>query len=441
LDLVDHILSLLQEYRCSVLSTPSPIEQDMYEQFPLYQVLAHYQMRGKHFVDKDILEELKMVFFAIRDYPVQALHTQLLQAFLEMSLDKYLNYYDYNSYTGAVFFKDLSIDVHLSFDEHSSISISHLILLLCDIALFECRTFLGEERRFPDQLTSPQNRRQRIINALKAIRAYKNLTDRLVFAREIDICLDLLQADAGIDIVLPDRAFASVANALEGIVEQIPAAMKTICFLTMQPVWTVHDEYMFIRVLQCFEIVFGIIIKGFQACQQLMQQRAFQDSASLMARLSTVFQCNPALFRVLTSMPKETFCSFRIYTEGASAIQSEQYKLIEALAAHPSSTRLNSAAFDSVPAVKARYARGELLSFQDLFAHFAEERGKSDFLELLRQMDYFDKQFVQWKKMHYNIAVKMLGSQTGTGYTQGTPYLRPNVETRLFPFLQEFVGV
>jgi tryptophan 2,3-dioxygenase len=158
-----------------------------------------------------------------------------------------------------------------------------------------------------------------------------------------------------------------------------------------------------------------------------------------MRKLNTLFQCNSALFRILTSMPRETFALFRAYTDGASAIQSEQYKLIEALAARPSPSRLYSAAFASVPGVKKIYEQGKLLHFEDLLPSYADWEN-ADFLELIQSMVQFDASFVQWKKVHTNIAVKVLGSQSGTGYTQGTPYLKANADARLFPFLQQWVG-
>jgi len=436
LEPIDDVLCRLQHYRLSFAYPSSLTEKNIYDLFPLHQVLAQYQEVGKHFMDERTLAELKTINLIFDGYNGKEFNTGILHCFLKMSLDKYNGYYDYNTYIGTSLLNNISIDFSLSFNEIVSMRISHLILFLCDIALFECRTFLGEDQRLPDQLTSPQNREKRILNIVRAIQKYGDVTDHPILTDEIDrYGKSFLQDGDKIDVF----RLLSLVHMLDGLIKQMPTYMQTICAITMEPVWTVHDEYMFIRILQCFEIIFSIIVKGFLTCQGLIQHGDFKRCSSIMRKLNLIFQCNSALFRILNSMPRETFALFRTYTDGASAIQSEQYKLIEALAARPSPSRLYSAAFASVPGVKRTYEQGELLHFEDLLQSYADWEN-ADFLELIQSMGQFDASFVQWKKVHTNIAVKMLGSQLGTGYTQGTPYLKANADARLFPFLQQWEG-
>jgi tryptophan 2,3-dioxygenase len=39
-------------------------------------------------------------------------------------------------------------------------------------------------------------------------------------------------------------------------------------------------------------------------------------------------------------------------------------------------------------------------------------------------MARFADTLLRWRETHYRLAVRMLGERPGTGYTEGTPYLR-----------------
>lgn len=428
---IDEVIMKLQSYRLVLSRNSYSTEKSLYDTFPLYQVLEQYQRVGKHFVDEKILHELDAIKSLLDTLPGEEFTTRILRLFLAMSLDKYGAYYNYTTYIGADLL-DIPFDnSSMSFDEYMQARITQLILFLCDVALFECRTLLQREERLAEHLTPLPNRKRRLFNLLRGMQVYEDLAGGLDLPAEFHSAV----ASYPPDEAATDMPYLlSLTCLLERISGQVPVYLRTICDLTMEPVWIVHDEYMFIRILQCFEMIFSIIVKGFFVCQERMQEQKFTYCAAIMNRLTVLCQRNPALFRILTSMPRETFSLFRVYTDGASAIQSKQYKLIEALAARPSPARLQSVAFASVPEVKRQCEQGELLHFEDLLQSRATW-GHTAFSDFLQSMVQFDQYFVQWKKAHANIAVKMLGAQPGTGYTVGTPYLRAHADVRLFPFL------
>ena len=39
-------------------------------------------------------------------------------------------------------------------------------------------------------------------------------------------------------------------------------------------------------------------------------------------------------------------------------------------------------------------------------------------------MKRFARALMRWRNTHYRLAVRMLGEASGTGYTEGTPYLK-----------------
>jgi tryptophan 2,3-dioxygenase len=131
------------------------------------------------------------------------------------------------------------------------------------------------------------------------------------------------------------------------------------------------------------------------------------------------------LFSLVATMRIEAFHTFREFTEGASAIQSRNYKLVESLCRRPDAARLDSAAYLSVPEVRQRVLAGQLTlddAFQTARAAGLLSRREMDDLE--REMGRFAATLLRWRRTHYGIAVRMLGERTGTGYTEGSPYLK-----------------
>lgn len=65
-------------------------------------------------------------------------------------------------------------------------------------------------------------------------------------------------------------------------------------------------------------------------------------------------------------------------------------------------------------------------------AHDAEVEAR-----LARAMAQIEAVHQRWKRTHYRLAVRMIGSVSGTGYTEGTPYLRSVIDNRLFRRAEE----
>jgi tryptophan 2,3-dioxygenase len=123
-------------------------------------------------------------------------------------------------------------------------------------------------------------------------------------------------------------------------------------------------------------------------------------------------------------MQVEAFQTFREFTEGASAIQSRNYKIVESLCRQPDRARLDSAAYLSVPEVRERVLAGPLTLDEAFQAARAVGRLSSGNIDDLEQaMREFAATVLRWRRTHYRIAVRMLGERTGTGYTEGAPYL------------------
>jgi tryptophan 2,3-dioxygenase len=201
--------------------------------------------------------------------------------------------------------------------------------------------------------------------------------------------------------------------------------------LSMLPVYVNHEEYNFIRILQSFEAIFSIVIVGLQAVINCVYDDRIREASRILKLLCDIFRIDVSLFRILMTMPREDFHIFRQYTEGASAIQSPQYKMIEVLMGSPSTTRWDSPAFKFVPQIRLFLERTGLnleLVLRERFGRNGEGfnlDGVNDeqTLVLFQRINTLDRMFLDWKKCHFGIANHMIGSDTGTGGSDVIEYL------------------
>ncbi len=194
--------------------------------------------------------------------------------------------------------------------------------------------------------------------------------------------------------------------------------------LTMLPVDTYHDEYLFfLRVLQCFELLFSLLVVDVQdVISSLFAGRARLASSRLDAATG-VLQEAQALWPLIATMQPAAFAHFRQNTEGASAIQSRAYKLLESLCARPAEDRLSSVAYLSVPDVRAKIVAGQA-SLDEAFRATRDRFGAASVAELHQAMERFAVTILRWRRSHLGIATRMLGTdESGTGNTSGLPYL------------------
>jgi hypothetical protein len=95
--------------------------------------------------------------------------------------------------------------------------------------------------------------------------------------------------------------------------------------------------------------------------------------------------------------------------------------MLESLCRTPDGKRLNSAAYLSVPEVRTAIMHGQV-SLDDALAAVRQSASTDTFLTAA--MREFTAAITQWRQTHYRLAVRVLGPErSGTGYTQGTPYL------------------
>lgn len=329
----------------------------MGETFPYESIVEFVQRVGRHFLPRDLLDTL--------DKERVAGPPRELAAFLDVVLDKHDGRYDYVSY--------LALDLlPLPTPDMSALAARRradelVLALIEDAAAFERAP---RANQLPDHRPSQEILAKRLHLAGRAVS----------FAR-------------------------GRATALTG-----PAIRRS-----MLPVATLHDEYLFIRVLQAFETTFALLAALLRTTVDTV---ASDPSAAVksLASATVALQETAPLFSLLATMRVDSFRSFRQHTEGASAIQSRNYKLVESLCRRPDQDRLNSPAYESVPDL-----RPTPTTVDEAVA--AATLSSSDRAAVATAMTDFAAALTRWRQTHYRLAVRMLGTKPGTGYTEGTPYL------------------
>jgi tryptophan 2,3-dioxygenase len=372
--------------------------------FPYEAVIDEYHRVGKHFVAAELLDALEAVRHALPEASGSAAARSVLERFLGAALDKRDGRYDYPTYLAL----DL-LPLPGAGDDDGAVAEGRrdalLAGLVADALRFELDADGGRTGLLPRMRPDARTVGKRCRLGLQVL----------------EPCLRRLGLPGTPESADPVAAAGHVCRQVEGATA---ADLRTALRLTMLPVHVVHDEWMFIRVLQSFETAFALVAVRLRAAVAgLGDGRCGQAARDVEAGEGALHEASP-LFSLLATMQVEAFRTFREHTEGASAIQSRGYKLVESLCRTPDEPRLDSIAYRSVPEVRERVLEGQPTLDEALLAARASGRADAGELEEVElAMRRFAGRLLQWRRTHHRLAVRMLGERTGTGYTEGTPYL------------------
>lgn len=362
-------------------------------------ISKHVRAVGKHFLSVPILTRLT----AIRRR--HGASEPFLDAFLEGILDKFEGRYYNRTYLAFPLLERICDDPFSGLDPERMSA-----LLMADVVRFETATAEGSIADRPDEATS----RKRITHALRFL---------ATFADGDDVGRD--------------------PNLTE-ILETLPAPPATSAGdwfdVTVSPVYVVHDEYFFMRALQAHEMVFTTLAADLRAATASMREGRIDDAVAALNHAHKVFARAAMLFRLVATMRPDHFHTFREFTQGASAIQSEQYKRFEIACGAPPADRLHSDAFTNVPAVQADVIAGHD-SLSDAYLDARRDRMFTpEEWELLdAALARIESGHQRWKATHHSLAARLLGDARGSGDTAGVPYLRKCLDNRLFWRLADYL--
>jgi tryptophan 2,3-dioxygenase len=387
--------------------------------FSAESVAAQCHRVGKHFLPTALLRHLDAQRRHLRARPALGGDERMQSRWLDIALDKFDGRYDYNTYLALTLF-GLPDPAAGTVDPWPAATDRDLLVcwLLTDVLDFELRLDTSrDDRRLP--LLRP-DADLRLKRARLALRAAAAPTERL-----FDMRLDP-KAD-------PSIATAALAQAIAGRVTQ---RQRRWWPLTMMPVYRVHDEWMFIRVLQAFEVTFAQLAAWLAHAVELVDTgRPDQADAAIRAATALLGETRP-LFALMATLQPDAFHRFRVYTDGASAIQSASFKLVEVLAGgRPSAARLASAAYDGMAHIRHLAAHDARRTLPQAIAGMSRA-GEAE--QLRGSLAHFVAAVHRWRTTHVSLARRMLGPAVpGTGATEGVAYLDA---TRHLPTLDRSHG-
>lgn len=206
----------------------------------------------------------------------------------------------------------------------------------------------------------------------------------------------------------------------------VPSAHLRAANLAMLPTTRLHDEHMFIRSIQIFEMLYRQVVGHLTRATRALELDDAELAKSEIAEAADRLESTAALYRVVTTMPKKTFAVIREYTSGRSAIQSKAYREVELRSA----TRSPHPYADKLPALDIP---GPTL--QDAFIAAADRVPSERLTDVAAQLARMDGAWRGMKRTHWGITLKIIGVTPGTGGTAGADYLKTTVDTPLFPAL------
>ncbi|MCZ6602503.1 MAG: tryptophan 2,3-dioxygenase family protein [Planctomycetota bacterium] len=216
---------------------------------------------------------------------------------------------------------------------------------------------------------------------------------------------------------------------------------------SQSPITDEHDEMQFIVVHQVFELWFSLILFEIKAIFSSLEQGEVRSATRTLKRIDKITAIFPHYLQVLGTMRPQDFHLFRGALEGASGLQSEQFREVELVSGlgeesayveglrksgHWTEKLKKRVQDDSLRLATRRLIEKEGVSLEEIYAHPDDHEETHDFLEAC--LDY-DERMQEWRSAHLRLAERMIGSGAlGTG-GMGAPYLRGTLRFRFFPDL------
>lgn len=410
------------------------------EPFPFDAIVERYWTVGKHFVDRPTLESLDRARRSLSMRAGACPDSARALAFLDVALDKFDGRYDYRSYLALALLPLPGTDAREGLQAAARRRDRLIVQLVADLLDFELGALDGERRPFPQMRPDATLVAKRCRLAWRAAAPAVHRMDRCGAesggepdgrgaGRD-----EIAGANDGEGDGAGDETALAQARALRAAWR---GAMRpeeaTALRITLLPVYVLHDEVMFLRVLQAFETCFALVCVALRTAIAAIEAGDCAAACCALAQAEAALHEAGPLFSLMATMRVEAFRVFRQYTEGASAIQSRAYKTMEALCAPPRPERLDAAGYRAVPEVRQRLSDGwQSIEGALDAAHGAGRLGDAHRHALRARMGAFEARVLAWRKTHHSLAVRMLGPATGTGYTEGTPYLRAVMTAPLF---------
>ena len=227
-----------------------------------------------------------------------------------------------------------------------------------------------------------------------------------------------------------------------------------------------HDETLFIVIHQVYELWFKQVLHELDGlCGHLNGDAPFKGGHQL-KRVLKILKTLVSQLDVLETMTPLEFASFRPFLASASGFQSAQFRELEFLLGQFDASHLDR--FDHDPDARARLERRlREPTVWDAFVRFLARNGfdipdavverdvtlphepsaamQATLIEIYRSspalmeicelLTDFDEGFMEWRYRHVMMVQRTIGTNRGTGGSDGAAYLRTTIMRPAFPDL------
>ncbi|GAA0547206.1 hypothetical protein GCM10009546_06580 [Actinomadura livida] len=387
-----------------------PAARGRAEAFPYREVVERYRHHGRTYADPALVEALREVHARLP--APRTLPERLLADWLPSTFDQ--DDGDYDSYVNMPVLERLA-DEYPGADA-DTVHDAELVALLSDLLIVEGEALAADPGAHPQRV--------RTHATLQALARAAELAP--LAAGAVGVALD---SRGGRRIGRDDTALAGWARLRgQDVLDRVPAPVRRTVESAMLPTTPLHDEIMFIRSVQIFEIVYRQMFRCLERAVAALLDGDPVAAAGELDDAGRRVAATPVLFRVLTTMSRPAFAHIRAHTDGRSAVQSRAYRQVERLSAvrPPAATDARTA-----PVV----ITGPTL--QEAFDARLADLGPDAMRPVAEAMLRLDRGWRAMKRTHWGITRKIIGSVPGTGGTSGADYLKGTAEIPLFPGLHD----
>jgi tryptophan 2,3-dioxygenase len=229
-----------------------------------------------------------------------------------------------------------------------------------------------------------------------------------------------------------------------------------------------HDETLFIIVHQAYELWFKQVLHEVDNARAHLDGRRVVEATRLLRRVAEIQRLLIGQVRILETMRPQDFLGFRYHLNPASGFQSVQFREVEfalglkeaailerIVCSPPEMNRLQarlaapslSDAVDGLlvrrgfvrapeppPAPEGR-SQPEEWRLAALVTVYERPEEHADLVALCEVLIELDELLALWRAHHVHMVERMIGSKSGTGGSEGVPYLRTTLPKRAFPDL------
>jgi|GEM_PF-1709575 tryptophan 2,3-dioxygenase len=219
---------------------------------------------------------------------------------------------------------------------------------------------------------------------------------------------------------------------LEGYATE-PSRLSALIHFSCMPQTQSHDEVLFLRIIHMSEFCFfGIRWSVIEATENIKNEGP--DRAAQCLRQAIDFgKMLHRSFKVLRTMPVKHFISFRGATGHASAVQSQNYQLMETYFSGANTQKKDVYEREPNLTYLNRYDHPSFIHLGKALNEHRHKEGANGWEELFETARRLDRQLLTWRGLHVGFARAYLKDLAGTGSTSGAKYLEKYLRVGLFP--------